>query len=136
MNRICLVGRLTQDPKTANIGQNATFIAEFSIAVDRPMKKDETDFFNCKAFGKTAEFVGQYLGKGRLVSVSGRMESRKYEKDGRLVTVWDVVADQVNGLDRPKETEPGSKIRDNDPWIRAVPPPPLPGEIEDPFDDA
>lgn len=128
MNKICIVGRLTADPNVRQVGERN--VAEFSVAVNR-FKKDEADFFTVKAWGKTADFCANYLSKGRMVSVDGRMESRKYEKDGRMVTVWDIVADNVNGLDKP--SEPGSKIRDNDPWIRAVPPPPLPGEIEDPF---
>ncbi len=128
MNKICIVGRLTADPNVRQVGERN--VAEFSVAVNR-FKKDEADFFTVKAWGKTADFCANYLSKGRMVSVDGRMESRKYEKDGRMVTVWDIVADNVNGLDKPSET--GSKIRDNDPWIRAVPPPPLPGEIEDPF---
>jgi single-strand DNA-binding protein len=128
VNKICIVGRLTADPNVRQVGERN--VAEFSVAVNR-FKKDEADFFTVKAWGKTADFCANYLSKGRMVSVDGRMESRKYEKDGRMVTVWDIVADNVNGLDKP--SEPGSKIRDNDPWIRAVPPPPLPGEIEDPF---
>lgn len=133
MNQICIVGRLTADPTEKNFGERT--VAEFCVAVNR-IKKDETDFFNVKAWGKTAEFCVKYLGKGRLVSVTGRMESRKFEKDGRNQTFWDIVADNVNGLDRGDgEKQVGSKIRDNDPWIRAVPPPPLPGEIEDPFAD-
>lgn len=130
MNTICIVGRLTADPNVREVGDKT--VAEFSVAVSR-FKKDEADFFSVKAWGRTAEFCKNYLSKGRLVSVTGRMESRKFEKDGRTVTYWDIVADSVNGLDKP--SEPGSKIRDNDPWIRAVPPPPLQGEvdIEDPF---
>lgn len=128
MNQICLVGRLTADPTSKQFGERT--VAEFCIAVNR-IKKDEADFFNIKAWGKTAEFCMNYLGKGRLVSVSGRMESRKFEKDGRNVTFWDVVADSVNGLDK---VESGSKIKDKDFWFGAAPPPPLPGEvIEDPF---
>lgn len=133
MNQICLVGRLTADPVTKTLTTSS--MCEFTIAV-RKIMKDEADFFTIKTYGKTAEFAQQYLSKGRLVSVSGRMESRKYEKDGQTKTFWDVVAQNVNGLDKAdSDRQPGSKIRDNDPWIRAVPPPPLPGEIEDPFAD-
>lgn len=129
MNQICLVGRLTGDPSSKQFGERV--VAEFSIAVNRN-KKDETDFFNVKVWGKSAEFVLNYLRKGRLVSVSGRMESRKYEKDGRNTTFWEVNADSVNGLDRGDsnpQPQTGSQ------WKQPAPPPPLPGEIEDPFAD-
>ena len=135
MNRICIVGRLTDMPKSREVGTQ--LVAEFCVAVGR-MKKEETDFFNVKIWGKQAEFVMNYLSKGRLVSVSGRMESRKHEKDGKTTTYWDVVADQVNGLDRKEEGAPkvapdiyGSFTYKKTP----APPPPLPGEtdLEDPF---
>lgn len=128
MNRICVVGRLTVGPKSTTTSSGSV-VAEFGVAVDRPMKKDETDFFNVKAWGKTGEFCANYLGKGRLVSISGRMESRKYTgTDGKTTTYWDLVADQVNGLDRKPEGEQVQK------YGRPAPPPPLPGEdIEDPF---
>jgi single-strand DNA-binding protein len=135
MNRICIVGRLTADPSSKNFGTST--MAEFSVAV-RKMRKEEADFFNVKSFGKTADFVLQYLSKGRMVAVSGRMESRKHtNQDGKTTTYWDLVADTVDGLDKAEgERQVGSKIKDNDPWIRSVPPPPLLGEeIEDPFAD-
>jgi len=133
MNRICVVGRLTDNPKSREVGTQ--LVAEFCVAVGR-MKKEETDFFNVKIWGKQAEFVMNYLSKGRLVSVSGRMESRKHEKDGRTTTYWDIVADQVNGLDRKDDSE---KAQTGTPYRQftktPAPPPPLPGEddLEDPF---
>lgn len=133
MNRICIVGRLTDDPKSREVGNQQ--VAEFSVAVGR-IKKDETDFFSVKVWGKQSDFVMNYLSKGRLVSVSGRMESRKFEKDGRTTTYWDIVADQVNGLDRKDD---GEKQQAPSPYKRftkePAPPPPLPGEmdLEDPF---
>lgn len=130
MNVICIVGRMTADPETKQVGDKE--LAEFTVAVNK-YKKDEADFFSVKAWGKQAEFIRNYLGKGRMVSVNGRMESRKYEKDGRKVTVWEISADNVSGLDKP--AQPGSKLGRPDPWFDAAPPPPLPGEmdIEDPF---
>lgn len=136
MNCICIVGRLVADPVVRDVAGKQ--VAEFTVAVNK-FKKDEADFFGVKAWGKTAEFCSNYLSKGRLVSVNGRMESRKFEKDGRTVTYWDIVADNVNGLDRARESESGSKIKDKDFYFgpTPAPPPPLPGEedIEDPFAD-
>ena len=75
MNQVALVGRITRDPSF--VGTGATPRCNFSVAVDRPYIKDKekaTDFFDCVAWGKTAEFVGKYLEKGRLVAVTGRIE--------------------------------------------------------------
>ncbi|MES1227075.1 MAG: single-stranded DNA-binding protein [Armatimonadota bacterium] len=110
MNNIALVGRLTRDPelRTASTGNN---MAKFAIAVDRRFKREgepTADFFNVVVFGKAADFVGNYLTKGRLVSVTGRIEIRKYvDKDGNNREAVEVTADNVNGLDRPRDDEGG-----------------------------
>lgn len=107
MNRVCMVGRLTRDPelRTTTTGKS---VAEFSIAVNKKFKPTdggpEADFFRCKAWGQTADFVANYLTKGRLVSVDGRLETRKYTAaDGSNREIVDIVADNVNGLDRPRD---------------------------------
>lgn len=108
MNRICLVGRLTRDPEYRTTTTGKTY-ATFSLAVNKRIKPvDESeksaDFFNVKVWGQKAEFVNNYLTKGRLVSVEGRMESRRYtDQTGAQREIWEVTADEVNGLDRPKE---------------------------------
>lgn len=133
MNSICIVGRLTADPEQVQTNTSAG-LATFTVAVDRNRKNGDTDFFRVKAWGKTAEFVCSYLSKGRLVSVSGRMESNKVEKDGRTNVYWDLVAENVNGLDKKPDGAGGAQS-----FARAsktpAPPPPLPGDdfIEDPF---
>lgn len=114
MNSIQLVGRLTRDPemRTTTTGKN---FVNFSLAVNKRIKptdpnERDADFFNCKAWGKTADYITNYLGKGRLVSISGSIGSRKYtDKEGVNREVWEVVADQVNGLDRAPEG--GSPLR-------------------------
>jgi single-strand DNA-binding protein len=108
LNRITLIGRLVRDPelRTTNTGKN---VVEFSIAVNKRFKprdssEPDADFFRVKAWDKTAEYVANYLTKGRLVAVEGRMESRKYvDSNGANREAWDVVADNVVGLDRPRE---------------------------------
>jgi len=107
VNRICLVGRLTKDPQVKAVGAANTQVAEFGIAVNRIGKDAPSDFFNIKVWGKSADYCGQYLTKGQRVSVSGRIESREYEKDGVKRVIWDVVADQVNGLDKSGERSGG-----------------------------
>lgn len=109
VNRVVLVGRLTRDPelRTTTTGKQ---VADFSIAVDKRIKPTDgsptADFFRVSAWGQTAEFVSNYLGKGRLVAVDGRLQSRKFtDKDGNNREVVEVVADNVQGLDRPRDDQ-------------------------------
>lgn len=127
MNRICLVGRLTKDPQVKTVGSANTQVAEFCIAVNRIGKDTPSDFFNIKIWGKSADYCGQYLTKGQRVSITGRIESREYEKDGVKRVLWDVVADQVNGLDKsgerngndspPKKTDVPEEWEITDPFV-------------------
>ena len=91
MNSVCLLGRLTDDPKisnyTGNDGQTGA-IARYTLAVDRPGKKEQgkqnSDFINCVVFDFGAEFAQKYLTKGRRVAVTGRLQSGSYtNKDGQ-----------------------------------------------------
>lgn len=112
LNRICLTGRLTRDPelRTTSTGRN---FATFSIAVTKRIKPQDpnerdADFFNIKVWGQTADYVSNYLAKGRLVAVEGRMESRKYtDQQGQAREIWEVNADNVTGLDRPRDDDGG-----------------------------
>lgn len=107
VNRIVLVGRLTRDPEQ-KMTSSGKSVAEFAIAVQKRMKPQDgspdADFFRVICWDKTAEYVGNYLGKGRLVSVDGRLQSRRYTaSDGSNREVVEIVADNVQGLDRPKD---------------------------------
>lgn len=113
INRIVLAGRLGRDPelRTTTTGKS---VANFSLAVDKRFKPDgdgpSCDWFNVVAWGKTAEFVANYLTKGRLVAVDGRMETRKYTAaDGSEKTAFEVVAESVQGLDRPTDENTAPK---------------------------
>ena len=95
MNKIIIKGRLTRDPEMKT-GANGTEFCKFTVAVDRRKIKDkeqETDFFDCTAFGNTGAAIGKYMNKGREILVEGRMESSKTEKDGQKRTWWGVVVD-------------------------------------------
>ena len=100
MNSVNLIGRLTRDPELRWSGETA--IARFSIAIDRPMKKDgshETDFPTIVVFGRTAENCERYLSKGRQVGVAGRLQTGSYtNKNGDKVYTTDVVASRVEFL--------------------------------------
>lgn len=108
VNHVVLIGRLTRDPETRTTSTGKQ-VASFSIAVQRKFKGNDgvdVDFFNIATWGNSAEFVSNYLGKGRLVSVEGRLQSRKYTtQDGSQREVVEVVADSVQGLDRPRDDE-------------------------------
>lgn len=98
MNKIIITGRLTRDPdlRTCN---NGTEVCNFSLAVDRRVKKDQekkTDFIDCTAWGKTAVFVNTYLHKGDGANVEGRMESNMWtDKDGNKRVSWSVTVDNI-----------------------------------------
>lgn len=98
MNTVNLVGRFTRDPEI-RYTDNGLSIAKFSIAVDRRIKTDggaSADFINCIAFGKTAEFIEKYFGKGQRIGLSGRIQTSSYtNKDGNKVYTTDVVAENV-----------------------------------------
>ena len=107
INRVVLVGRLTRDPelRTTTTGKS---VCDFSIAVGKRIKptdgSPDADFFRVNAWGQTAEYVSNYLHKGRLVAVDGRLQSRKFTaSDGTTREVVEVVADSVQGLDRPRD---------------------------------
>jgi single-strand DNA-binding protein len=103
INRVVLVGRLTRDPELRNTTTGKQ-VVNFGLAVDDPFNKEHTNFFNVSAWGSSADFVAKYLTKGRLVAVDGRLNQRKYTtQDGQERNVVEVVADRVQGLDRPKD---------------------------------
>ncbi len=105
-NRIILIGRLTRDPELRYVPSGAP-VASFTLAVDRPFRDQqgnrETDFIDIVAWRKLAEQVSQYMSKGRMVAVEGRLQIRSYEtQDGQKRKVSEVVADGVRFLDRGK----------------------------------
>lgn len=78
-------------------------MASFRLAVQRPFDKDKADFIQCKAFGKSAEYLENYKSKGDEVAVSGRIETGSYPKrDGTMAYTTEVICDRV-------ETTHGSK---------------------------
>jgi single-strand DNA-binding protein len=110
MNQVTLIGRLTKDPETRYTTSGMT-VASFTVAVDRKFKdqatgEKKTDFFRCKAWRHTAEFVAQHVTKGRLVAVAGRIELNEYTgQDGVKKYSTDVVAESVELLDSQRGGE-------------------------------
>ena len=103
MNRIVIAGNLGQDPEMQYLSNGAA-VTKFSVATNRVYYKDEekiteTTWFNVEVWGKKAENCNQYLSKGSKVAVDGRMACDQYEKDGRTVYYWKLVAQDVEFLD-------------------------------------
>lgn len=83
-------------------------VASFRVACQRPFAssdgKKEADFLDVVAWRQQAEFAANYLGKGRKVLVEGRIQVRSYDtQDGQRRRVWEIVSENLRGLDRPKE---------------------------------
>jgi single-strand DNA-binding protein len=107
LNKVILIGRLTRDPEV-RYTQSGKAVTTFDIAVDRAVAnaqgQRETDFISIVTWGKLAETCGNYLNKGRLVAVDGRLQIRSYEtQEGQKRRVAEVVAETVRFLDRGKE---------------------------------
>ena len=103
LNHIVAMGRLTRDPEL-RYTQSGKPVASFSIAVDRDYQKDATDFISCVAWGKTGEFVHKYFFKGKMIVVSGSLQSRNWEdRDGSKRTSWEINAQNVYFGDSNKQ---------------------------------
>lgn len=104
MNKVILTGRITHDLERRTT-QSGTSVCRFDIAVDRNNSKNETDFICIVAWDKTADFVLNYLGKGRKIAVLGSLRTRTYEDrdTGKKIKVTEVYADSVEFADsRPQ----------------------------------
>ncbi|MBX6352024.1 MAG: single-stranded DNA-binding protein [Thermoflavifilum sp.] len=112
LNRVVLIGRLTQDPEL-RYTNSGTPVASFTLAVDRGRPnangERETDFIPIVVWQKQAELCAQYLHKGRLAAVDGRLQIRSYEnREGQRVRVAEVVAESVRFLDRADASHAGA----------------------------
>ncbi len=118
INRVVLVGRLTRDPELRKT-QNGTSVCSFTMAVNRRMQtqgQPDADFISCVAWNKLADLMTQYLHKGSLIGLEGRIQTRNYDnQQGQRVYVTEVVADNIqflepknaqsNGYSQPVETQ-------------------------------
>lgn len=106
INSAALTGRLTKDIDLRTT-QSGISVCSFTLAVNRQYGKDkEADFINCVAFKKTAELLAQFASKGRLIGVTGSIQTRHYTgKDGKEVYVTEVLANNVSFLDSRNSTQ-------------------------------
>ncbi len=107
MNKVILIGRLTKDPELRFAAGSGTAVCRFSIAVTRPFKKDETDFINCVAFGKTGETIAQHLIKGKQMAITGNIRTGSYEaQDGTKRYTTDVAVESFEFIGPKDKTTP------------------------------
>ena len=109
MNKTVLLGRLVRDPEI-RYSQSAEpiCIAKYTLAVNRRFKKQgepDADFIPCVAFGKAGTFAEKYFKKGMQICVSGRIQTRNYEKDGNKVYVTEIVVEEQDFAESKKKQE-------------------------------
>ena len=105
LNKVLLIGRLGQDPKL-NYLQNGTPVASLSLATDESYKDkngnkvERTEWHRVVVWGKQAEFCANYLSKGRLVFVEGKLQTRKWQdRQGQDRYTTEIVAARIQALD-------------------------------------
>ncbi len=108
INKAILMGRLTRDPELRHTG-SGTPVCSFSIAIDNGYGDNRsTDFINCVAWNKTAEFVEKYFTKGRMIIVIGRIQTRTWEgQDGKRNYATEVVASEVSFGESKRNADEG-----------------------------
>jgi single-strand DNA-binding protein len=110
VNRIILMGRLTRDPEKKQIEDSGKSVTKFTLAVDRAFRSSEgeksTDFIPITIWGRKAEIAADFLVKGSLVTISGRLQTRSYEdKEGNRKFAFEVVADEFQLAGNKKSDE-------------------------------
>ena len=109
INRTILVGRLTRDPELRKTGTGKS-VLNFTVACNRQFgDRDEADFINCVAWNHTADFMANYLNKGALVGLEGRIQTGSYEdkETGKMVYTTDVVVDNLQALESKSQRDSG-----------------------------
>jgi single-strand DNA-binding protein len=103
MNKVFLIGRLTNKPELGYTPNTQTAVTQFTVAVDR--HGDGADFIRVTAYGKQAENTCRYMDKGRQIAIEGRIQTGSYKKDGATVYTTDVIANNVEFLGRGDNRE-------------------------------
>ncbi|QAS54835.1 single-stranded DNA-binding protein [Halobacillus litoralis] len=112
LNRVVLAGRLTKDPEL-RYTPNGVAVANFTIAVNRPFSNNDgdrdADFINCVVWRRAAENLANFMSKGSLVGVDGRLQTRSFDnQEGKRVFVTEVVADSVQFLESKGSSQSNS----------------------------
>lgn len=118
LNRVVLIGRLTRDPEL-RYTQSGVAVATFTLAVDRNFKnaqgERETDFIPCVVYRQLAELCANFLGKGKLAAIDGRVQVRSYDgQDGQKKWVTEVIGENVRFLSPKDNNNPVSTAGSNE----------------------
>jgi single-strand DNA-binding protein len=122
LNRVQLIGRLGKDPET-RFTQTGKKVASFSLAVGQRWKsadgsvKEQTEWVNIEAWGRIGEICQQYLHKGRLVLVEGRLKTDRYEEKGETKYFTKVVATSMQMLEKKAEEEEEPEVAEEESGI-------------------
>lgn len=114
LNKVIIGGRLTREPEET-VTQSGTVVSKFTVAIPRRFNRDETDFLNVVAFGKTAEFTQKWFTRGSSIIVVGSIQSRSYEKDGQKRYVTEIIAEEVNFAGSKKDNNDNSSLNNEYP---------------------
>lgn len=102
MNKVLLIGRLTKDPEIRHT-QNGATVVSYTLAVNRRVQtpgQPDADFISCVAWNKTADLMAQYLHKGSLIGVEGRIQTRSYDNQyGNRVYITEVMTESIQFLE-------------------------------------
>ncbi len=108
INRVILVGRLTKNPEIRKTPNGAS-ICKFTLAVSRKVKaqgQPDADFISCVAWNKTADLMYQYLKKGSLIGIDGRLQTGKFtNNNGETIYTCDVMVESLQFLDKKEDTQ-------------------------------
>lgn len=113
MNKIILVGNISKEPESSTVGANQSVKCAFSIAVNRKFKDQSgnypTDFFNCVAWGKTAQFIGSYFHKGNKIALVGSMQNRSYQdQNGVTKYITECIVEEAEFVEKKSSASPES----------------------------
>lgn len=133
MNNVVLIGRLTKDPDLKYLPNGGTAVTNFTLAVDKQLPKDKkeeyeskgyptADFINIVVWGKQAENCANYLAKGRLVGIQGRIQTRSWDdNEGNRRYATEVVANNVQFLEWGDKQDNGNDVGDYSPQDENLP---------------
>jgi single-strand DNA-binding protein len=115
INNATIMGRLTTDPELRKVGKDSA-VTSFTVAVDRNWTDEEgnrqADFIRCTAWNGCAEFICKYFGKGRMIALTGWIQTGSYENDdGDTVFTTEINVQQVSFTGEPKQDEEEEKPR-------------------------
>ena len=95
------------DPDLRRAQDGDTSVCRWRLAVSRPRQQDKADWFDCVAFGQTAEFVEKYFSKGSRIALKGHVQTGSYtNRDGQKINTFDIVAETVEFCESKKKEEP------------------------------